>query len=170
MKKLTVCLTSIVFLLVFSPMVFAGNITGAGATFPYPVYAKWAQAYHNKTGIGMNYQSIGSGGGIKQIEAKTVDFGASDKPLTVDVLNANGLLQFPTVMGGVVPVVHLEGIQPGGLRLTGDVLAKIYLGDITMWNDPAIVQLNKGLKLPDDEITVVHRLRCVSGTHGMSVR
>ncbi len=136
---------------------FAAEITGAGATFPYPVYAKWAEAYKAKTGTGMNYQSIGSGGGIKQIEAGTVDFGASDKPLKPEELEKNGLLQFPTVIGGVVPVVNVKGIQPGDLKLTGDVLAKIYLGEIAKWDAPEIAKLNPGLKLPSQEITVVHR-------------
>lgn len=135
----------------------AGNITGAGATFPYPIYSKWAEAYKAKTGIGMNYQSIGSGGGIKQIIARTVDFGASDAPLQVAELEKNGLVQFPMVMGGVVPVYNLGGIKPGEIRLTGAVLADIYLGKITKWNAPAIVALNKGLKLPDRDITVVAR-------------
>src|SRR3989475_2624100 len=135
----------------------AADITGAGATFPYPIYAKWADAYKKETGIGLNYQSIGSGGGIKQIQAKTVTFGASDMPLTLDQLNKSGLIQFPTVIGGDVPVVNLEGIKPGDLKLTGPVLANVYLGKITKWNDPAIVKLNPGVKLPDSEITVVHR-------------
>lgn len=140
-----------------STTALATEITGAGATFPYPIYAKWAQAYHKQTGIGLNYQSIGSGGGIRQIESKTVDFGASDKPLKPEVLKKNGLLQFPTVMGGVVPVVNVKGIKAGQVRLTGNVLADIYLGKITKWNDPAIQAINKGLKLPDRAITVVHR-------------
>lgn len=135
----------------------AAEITGAGATFPYPVYAKWATAYHKQTGIGLNYQSIGSGGGIKQIEAKTVDFGASDMPLKPDVLKENGLLQFPTVTGGVVPVVNLQGIKAGRIRLSGPVLADIYLGKVTKWNDPKIVGLNPGVELPDQAVTVVHR-------------
>jgi len=135
----------------------AADITGAGATFPYPVYAKWAEAYKAKTGTGMNYQSIGSGGGIKQINAKTVDFGASDAPLTADVLEKDGLVQFPTVMGGVVPVVNIEGIKAGEIKLTGKALADIYLGKIKKWNDPALVELNKGIKLPDSTITVVNR-------------
>jgi phosphate transport system substrate-binding protein len=135
----------------------ATDITGAGATFPYPIYAKWADAYKTKTGIGLNYQSIGSGGGIKQIEAKTVDFGASDMPLKPEDLDANGLMQFPTVIGGVVPVINVSGINSGELKLDGSTLADIYLGKITKWNDPAIVALNKDLKLPDDDITVVHR-------------
>jgi len=136
---------------------FATDITGAGATFPYPIYAKWADAYKTKTNIGLNYQSIGSGGGIKQIEAKTVDFGASDKPLKPEDLEKNGLMQFPTVTGGVVPVVNVEGIAAGALKLDGKTLANIYLGKITKWNDPAITALNKGVALPDSDITVVHR-------------
>ena len=135
----------------------AANITGAGATFPYPVYAKWAEAYKARTGIGMNYQSIGSGGGIKQIKAKTVDFGASDAPLKAEELDKNGLVQFPTVMGGVVPVVNIEGVKPGELKLTGKALADIYLGKISKWSDPEIAALNKGLKLPNSTITVVNR-------------
>jgi len=135
----------------------ATDITGAGATFPYPVYAKWADAYKTKTGIGLNYQSIGSGGGIKQIEAKTVDFGASDMPLKPEDLETNGLMQFPTVIGGVVPVINVNGVDSGTLKLDGATLASIYLGKITKWNDPAIVALNKDIKLPDDDITVVHR-------------
>ena len=137
--------------------VFAADITGAGATFPYPIYAKWAEAYKAKTGVGLNYQSIGSGGGIKQIKAKTVDFGASDKPLKPEELEKDGLMQFPTVMGGVVPVVNLAGVHGGQLKLTGTVLADIYLGKIKKWNEPAIADLNKGLALPDQAITVVHR-------------
>jgi phosphate transport system substrate-binding protein len=135
----------------------AADITGAGATFPYPVYAKWAEAYKAKTGTGMNYQSIGSGGGIKQIKAKTVDFGASDAPLKLEELEKEGLVQFPAVMGGVVPVINIEGIKPGEMKLTGKALADIYLGKIKKWNDPAIVELNKGMKLPDTDITVVNR-------------
>jgi len=135
----------------------AVDITGAGATFPYPVYAKWAEAYKAKTGVGMNYQSIGSGGGIKQIKAKTVDFGASDAPLKLEELEKEGLVQFPMVMGGVVPVVNIEGVKPGEMKLTAKALADIYLGKIKKWNDPAIVDLNKGLKLPDADITVVNR-------------
>jgi phosphate transport system substrate-binding protein len=135
----------------------ATDITGAGATFPYPVYAKWADAYKTQTGIGLNYQSIGSGGGIKQIEAKTVDFGASDMPLKPEDLEKNGLMQFPTVIGGVVPVINVNGIDAGTLKLDGATLADIYLGKITKWNDPALVALNKDLKLPDENITVVHR-------------
>ncbi len=140
-----------------SSVAFAGDITGAGATFPYPIYAKWAEAYKAKTGTSMNYQSIGSGGGIKQIQAKTVDFGASDKPLKPEELDKHGLMQFPAVMGGVVPVINLAGITPGQIKLSSTVLADIFLGKIKKWNDPAIVALNKDAKLPDDLITVVHR-------------
>jgi len=135
----------------------AANITGAGATFPYPIYSKWAEAYRAKTGVGLNYQSIGSGGGIKQILARTVDFGASDAPLEPAQLEKDGLVQFPMVMGGVVPVVNIEGIKPGALRLSGAVLADIYLGKISKWNAPAIAALNPGVKLPDQDITVVAR-------------
>jgi phosphate transport system substrate-binding protein len=133
------------------------DISGAGATFPYPLYAKWADTYKKDTGVGLNYQSIGSGGGIKQIEANTVTFGASDKPLPAEELEKNGLVQFPTVMGGLVPVVNLDGIKPGDIVFDGPTLAKIYLGDIKTWNDPAIVKLNPGLKLPSDAIAVVFR-------------
>ncbi len=135
----------------------ADNITGAGATFPYPIYAKWAEAYKAKTGVGLNYQSIGSGGGIKQIEAKTVDFGASDKPLEKAELDKNGLMQWPMVIGGVVPVVHLSSVKAGQLKLTGELLADIYLGNVKKWNDPAIAALNKGVALPDQDIVVVSR-------------
>ncbi len=135
----------------------AADITGAGATFPYPIYAKWADAYKKSTGNGMNYQSIGSGGGIKQITAKTVDFGASDMPMKSEDLQKNGLVQFPAIMGGVVPVLKLEGIAPGQLKFTGKLLADIYMGKVTKWNDPAIAHLNPGVKLPADSITVVHR-------------
>src|SRR2546426_5904540 len=137
--------------------VMAAEITGAGATFPYPIYAKWAEAYKAKSGMSLNYQSIGSGGGIKQIKAKTVDFGASDKPLSVEELNEGGLLQFPMVMGGVVPVVNLDGVKPGELKLSGAVLADIYLGKIAEWNDAAIAKLNPGVKLPKQKIGVVSR-------------
>lgn len=143
--------------LTLSNTAWATNITGAGATFPYPIYAKWAEAYKAKTGSGMNYQSIGSGGGIKQIQAKTVDFGASDAPLPPEELAKSGLTQFPTVIGGVVPVVNLESVATGALKLSSDVLADIYRGKITKWNDPRIVADNAGLALPDKTITVVHR-------------
>jgi len=135
----------------------AGNISGAGATFPAPVYAKWAEAYKAATGQALNYQAIGSGGGIKQINANTVDFGASDKPLKPDVLAAGGLQQFPTVMGGVVPVMNLPGLHAGQVRLTGPLLADIYRGVIKKWNDPILVHYNPSVALPNLPITVVHR-------------
>ena len=135
----------------------AADITGAGATFPYPIYAKWADAYKKATGNGLNYQSVGSGAGIKQIKSKTVDFGASDMPLKAEELEAAGLIQFPAIMCGLVPVVNLDGIPAGKMKLTGDVLAGIYLGKITKWNAPEITALNPGMALPATEITVVHR-------------
>jgi len=133
------------------------SISGAGATFPYPVYAKWAEAYAAKTDVKLNYQSIGSGGGIKQIKARTVDFGASDAPLEAAELDEAGLMQFPMIMGGVVPVVNLPKMAPGSLKLDGPVLADIFLGKVKKWNDPAIAKLNKGVQLPDTAISVVHR-------------
>ena len=133
------------------------DITGAGATFPYPIYAKWADAYKKATGVAMNYQSIGSGGGIKQITAKTVDFGASDMPMKAEDLEKAGLIQFPAIIGGVVPVYNIKGVDSGKLKITGEVLANIYLGRIRVWNDPAIVALNPGLALPAEAITVVAR-------------
>ena len=135
----------------------AADMTGAGASFPAPIYAKWADAYQKATGNRVNYQSIGSGGGIKQITAKTVDFGASDMPLKADTLDKDGLMQFPTVIGGVVPVVNLANIKPGELKLTGPVLADIYSGKVTKWNDKAIADLNPGLALPATDIGVVRR-------------
>ncbi len=133
------------------------DISGAGATFPYPVYAKWADAYKKETGNGMNYQSIGSGGVIKQITSKTVTFGASDMPLKPEELSKNGLIQFPTVIGGDIPVVNLQDIKSGDLRLDGPTLAKIFLGEIKTWNDPTIQKLNPSAKLPSQAIVVVHR-------------
>jgi phosphate transport system substrate-binding protein len=133
------------------------DISGAGATFPYPIYAKWADAYKKETGVGMNYQSIGSGGGIKQIEAKTVTFGATDAPLKGEELDKNGLVQFPMVMGGIVPVVNIEGVKPGDLVIDGVTLAKIFLGEIKSWDDAAIKKLNPSAKLPAQAIAVVHR-------------
>jgi len=133
------------------------NITGAGASFPQPIYAKWSDAYNKATGGQVNYQSIGSSGGIKQIVAKTVDFGASDAPMTPEELEEAGLIQFPSVIGGVVPVVNVDGIKPGQLKLDGETLADIYLGKISKWNDPAIVAMNPELKLPDATITTVFR-------------
>jgi phosphate transport system substrate-binding protein len=135
----------------------AADITGAGATFPFPVYSKWAEAYKNETGNGLNYQSIGSGGGIKQILAKTVDFGATDAPMKGEDLEKNGLLQFPTVMGAVVPVINIQGVEAGKLKLTGEVLADIFQGKIAKWSDARIAQLNAGVKLPDAVITPVYR-------------
>ncbi|MGB8363549.1 MAG: phosphate ABC transporter substrate-binding protein PstS [Rhizomicrobium sp.] len=137
--------------------VSAADISGAGATFPYPIYAKWAEAYKQATGIGLNYQSIGSGGGIAQITAKTVDFGASDMPLAPGKLAAAGLTQFPTVIGGDVPVMNVPGIKPGEMVLDGPTLANIFLGHITKWNDPAIKKLNPTLNLPNEAIAIVHR-------------
>src|SRR5208283_192008 len=136
---------------------YAADISGAGATFPFPIYAKWADAYKKDTGNGLNYQSIGSGAGIKQIKAKTVTFGATDAPLKPDDLEASGLEQWPMVMGGIVPVVNLDGVKSGDLVIDGATLAKIYLGTITNWNDPAIKVLNSKLALPDLAIAVIHR-------------
>jgi phosphate transport system substrate-binding protein len=133
------------------------DISGAGATFPYPIYAKWADAYKKETGVGMNYQSIGSGGGIKQIEAKTVTFGATDAPLKGEDLEKNGLVQFPMVMGGIVPVVNIDGVKPGDLVIDGVTLSKIFLGEIKSWDDAAIKKLNPTAKLPAQAIAVVHR-------------
>jgi phosphate transport system substrate-binding protein len=135
----------------------AADISGAGATFPYPIYAKWADAYKKLSGVGLNYQSIGSGGGIKQIKAKTVTFGASDMPLKPEDLNSSGLIQFPMIIGGVVPVVNIKGVLPGQLRLDGATVAAIYLGDITQWNDAAIKKLNPKLTLPSTAIAPVYR-------------
>jgi phosphate transport system substrate-binding protein len=135
----------------------AADITGAGATFPKPIYDKWGELYKGATKNNLNYQGIGSGGGIKQIEAKTVDFGASDKPLKPADLESNGLMQFPTVIGGVVPVMNLPGVNAGQVKLSGEVLSKIFIGDVKTWGDPAIASLNPGVKLPNVPITVVHR-------------
>ena len=137
--------------------VLAQDVTGAGASFPAPVYAKWADAYNKATGVRVNYQSVGSGAGIKQIKSKTVDFGASDAPLKDEELAADGLIQFPMVIGGVVPVVNIAGVAPGKLRLNGQVLGDIYLAKITKWNDPAITALNPGVALPDAAIAVIRR-------------
>jgi phosphate transport system substrate-binding protein len=143
--------------LMVSGLALAQDVTGAGASFPAPIYAKWADAYNKASGARINYQSVGSGAGIKQIKSKTVDFGATDAPLTDEELAKDGLIQFPTVIGGVVPVVNIKGISPGQLKLTGAVLGDIYLGKITKWNDPAITALNPGVPLPDDAIAVVRR-------------
>jgi phosphate transport system substrate-binding protein len=140
-----------------STSAFAADITGAGATFPFPIYSKWADAYKKETGNGLNYQSIGSGGGIKQIQAKTVTFGATDMPLKVEQLDKDGLVQWPMVMGAIVAVVNLEGVKPGEMVFNGETLANIYLGKITKWDDPAIKKLNPNVKLPSEAITVVRR-------------
>ncbi|WP_374573344.1 phosphate ABC transporter substrate-binding protein PstS [Phenylobacterium sp.] len=139
------------------PAAAGGSIAGAGATFPAPLYAKWAEAYQTESKVSLNYQAIGSGGGIKQIKAKTVDFGASDKPLKPEELNEAGLYQFPTVMGGVVPVLNVPGIEAGQVKLSGPLLADIFLGKVTKWNAPEIAKLNAGVNLPNLPITVVHR-------------
>ena len=144
-------------LAVAAPLASAADISGAGATFPYPIYSKWADAYKKETGIGLNYQSIGSGGGIKQIKAKTVTFGASDMPLKPEDLEADGLTQWPMVMGGIVPAINLKGIKAGELTIDGPTLAEIYLGKITKWDDAALKKLNPHVKLPDTSIAVVHR-------------
>ena len=142
---------------IVSTSVFAADITGAGATFPFPVYSKWSEAYKDKSGVGVNYQSIGSSGGIKQIKAKTVDFGATDAPMKADEVEKEGLVQFPAVIGGVVAIVNLTGVKPGEIKLTGDLLAKIFMGSITTWNDKQIKEMNPSVKLPDEYITVIHR-------------
>lgn len=151
------CLLAVMSVPFVSSTTDAQTLNGAGATFPYPVYSKWAYEYNKLTGVKLNYQSIGSGAGIAQIKAKTVDFGASDAPLTVEELNQAGLVQFPMVMGGVVTVVNIEGIKPGQLRLTPELLANIFLGTVKSWDDPAIKKLNPGVNLPKQAITVVHR-------------
>ena len=155
--KLPLLGAALVSTLGFAGLVGAQEITGAGATFPAPIYAKWAADYNKATGVKVNYQSIGSGGGIKQIDSKTVDFGASDMPQTDEVLKSKGQMQFPTVMGGVVPVINVKGIEPGSLKLTGPVLADIFLGNIKRWNDPALKALNPTLPLPDAAIAQVRR-------------
>ena len=149
------------FLLAIAATVFAvaaqAQITGAGATFPYPIYAKWAEAYQKQTGVGLNYQSIGSSGGIRQINAKTVAFGATDAPVKGEDLDNNAQVQFPAIIGGTVPVINLDGFKPGELRITGAVLAEVFMGTIVKWNDPKLAALNPGKALPDANITVVHR-------------
>ena len=147
---------------------WAQEATGAGASFPAPLYAKWAADYNKATGVKINYQSVGSGAGLKQIEARTVDFGASDEPLTDEDLSKKGLVQFPTVIGGIVPVVNIQGVAPGQLKLSGPLLADIYLGKITKWNDPAIVALNAGIKLPDATIAPVRRADGSGTTFGFT--
>ena len=146
----------------------AQEATGAGASFPAPLYSKWAADYNKATGVKINYQSVGSSAGLKQIEAKTVDFGASDEPLKDADLQAKGLVQFPTVIGGIVPVVNIKGVQPGQLKLNGQVLGDIYLGKITQWNDPAITALNPGVALPNAKITPVRRADGSGTTFGFT--
>jgi phosphate transport system substrate-binding protein len=153
MKKITAFISA----LLISASAISADITGAGATFPFPVYAKWAEAYKKETGIGLNYQSIGSSGGIRQINAKTVDFGATDAPVKGEDLDKNSQVQFPAIIGGTVPVINLDGFKPGELRITGPVMAEVFMGTVSKWNDPKLVALNPGKKLPDTAITVVHR-------------
>jgi len=141
----------------FAPVAFAADMTGAGATFPYPIYAKWAEAYKAKTGSNLNYQSIGSSGGIKQIKAKTVDFGATDNPVKFEDLEKDGMVQFPAIIGGVVPVMNVDGVKPGELKLDGPTLADIFQGVISDWSDKRIALMNPGVKIPSGPITVVHR-------------
>jgi len=148
---------AVVVSLAYSGSALAADITGAGATFPFPVYAKWAEAYKKETGTGLNYQSIGSSGGIRQIRAKTVTFGATDAPVSGADLDKDGMVQFPAIIGGTVPIINLDGFKPGELRVTGQVLAEMFMGTITKWNDPKFVALNPGKTLPDQLITVVHR-------------
>ena len=158
MKKTASLIATLLLCLAFTGVAFADAlINGAGATFPYPLYSKWTYEYAKSTGMKINYQSIGSGGGIKQIKAKTVDFGASDAPLDVKDLDESGLIQFPMAIGGVVPVVNLKGVKPGEIKLTPDILADIYLGKIIKWNDKRITELNPDVSLPEDSITVIHR-------------
>jgi phosphate transport system substrate-binding protein len=153
MKKLTALLGA----LLISTVAFSADITGAGATFPFPIYAKWAEAYKKETGIGLNYQSIGSSGGIRQINAKTVTFGATDAPVKGEDLDKQGQVQFPAIIGGTVPIVNLDGFKPGELRITGPVMAEVFMGNIAKWNDAKLTALNPGKALPDLAITVVHR-------------
>ena len=155
--KLVQTVVSSMLLALSTAAVHAADITGAGATFPFPVYSKWSEAYKEKSGVGVNYQSIGSSGGIKQIKAKTVDFGATDAPLKADEVEKEGMVQFPAVIGGVVAIVNLEGVKPGDIKMSGDLLAKIFMGSITTWNDAQIAQMNPGVKLPAQPITVIHR-------------
>src|SRR5689334_3063602 len=153
-KRMLVAATAAV---AFAGTALAADISGAGATFPYPIYSKWADAYKKETGVGLNYQSIGSGGGIKQIKARTVTFGASDMPLKPEEVKQSGLVQFPMIIGGVVPAVNIKGVQPGQLVLDGATIASIYLGDITKWNDAKIKKMNPKLALPDTAIAPVYR-------------
>lgn len=156
-KEITVKKLFLTFLAAFAVTAQAADITGAGATFPYPIYAKWAEAYKKETGIGLNYQSIGSSGGIRQINNKTVAFGATDAPVKGEDLEKNGQVQFPAIIGGTVPVINLDGFNPGELRITGPVMAEVFMGNIVKWNDPKLQALNPGKRLPDVNITVVHR-------------
>jgi phosphate transport system substrate-binding protein len=153
MKKLIASIGA----LLISTSAFSADITGAGATFPYPIYAKWAEGYKKATGTGMNYQSIGSSGGIRQINARTVDFGATDAPVSGENLDKQGQIQFPAIIGGTVPVINLDGFKPGELRITGPVMAEVFMGTVSKWNDPKLVALNPGKNLPNENITVVHR-------------
>jgi len=152
MKKFLIAIAASIFVTTTQ-----AQITGAGATFPYPIYAKWAEAYHKQTGIGLNYQSIGSSGGIRQINAGNVVFGATDAPVKGEDLDKNGQVQFPAIIGGTVPIINLDGFQPGELRITGPVLAEVFMGNITRWNNPKLAELNPGKNLPNMAITVVHR-------------
>ncbi|BAI79893.1 phosphate ABC transporter, substrate-binding protein [Deferribacter desulfuricans SSM1] len=156
-KKISILVLGFMFLVSFSIFAKQKIINGAGATFPYPVYSAWAYKYYKETGVRLNYQSIGSGGGVRQIKNRTVDFGASDAPLTPEKLNEYKLYQFPAIIGGVVPVVNIKGLKAGEFKLTKGILANIFLGKITKWNDPEISKVNPGVKLPDAKITVVHR-------------
>lgn len=156
-KEITVKKLFAILLAVTAITAHASEITGAGATFPYPIYSKWAEAYKRETGVSLNYQSIGSSGGIRQINAKTVTFGATDAPVSGENLDKNGQVQFPAIIGGTVPVVNLDGFRPGELRITGPVLAEVFMGTINKWNDPKLAALNPGKNLPNENITVVHR-------------
>ena len=156
-KRVLTSLTAGLAMSVAALSVQAADITGAGATFPYPIFAKWAEVYKKAENVGLNYQSIGSSGGLRQIRAKTVTFGASDAPVKGDQLDKDGMVQFPVILGGVVPIANLEGFKPGELRLTGQLLADIFMGTITKWNDPKIAEINPGKSLPNQSITVVHR-------------
>lgn len=156
-KRVLTSLTAGIAMSVAAVTAQAADITGAGATFPYPIFAKWAEVYKKVENVGLNYQSIGSSGGLRQIRAKTVTFGASDAPVAGPQLDKDGMVQFPVILGGVVPIANLEGFKPGELRLSGQVLAEIFMGSITKWNDSKIAALNPGKTLPNQSITVVHR-------------
>jgi phosphate transport system substrate-binding protein len=156
-KEITVNKLLAILLAAVSITAHASDITGAGATFPYPIYFKWAEGYKQATGKSLNYQSIGSSGGIRQINARTVDFGATDAPVSGENLDKMGQIQFPAIIGGTVPIVNLDGFKPGELRITGPVLADVFLGNITKWNDSKLIALNPGKSLPNENITIVHR-------------